>query len=217
MNRIREKWHNLDSSEEIHPNFRETKIQFILTSLCLEDCVLFLSGRLCTLSLFGTIPRVSILCVLSGWSNTSDIEWSAINVKSTRPLASKKERKTKQNKKQVLDVYTVMDPWIWVCHLRKYATKDFVRDRFSRSSCGIRKPRLWNPEYSSRNPESGYPTNVWIRKLSSSDKKIRNYLKSGIHNVESRIQDCLGFPYIRRIAYIRSFLAKVRPQHDLYQ
>ena len=41
---------------------------------------------------------------------------------------------------------------------------------------------LWNPEYSSRNPES---TGI-------------QYLESGIHSVECRIQDCPGFFYMGR-------------------
>ena len=47
---------------------------------------------------------------------------------------------------------------------------------------GIRNPDFWNPEYSSRNPES----------------TGTQYLESGIHSVECRIQDCLGFFYMGR-------------------
>ena len=36
------------------------------------------------------------------------------------------------------------------------------------------------------------PTNDWMRNPSTTDKE------SGMHSVESRIQDCLGFPYIGR-------------------
>ena len=51
-------------------------------------------------------------------------------------------------------------------------------------------PRLWNPEYSSRNPESHQlesriqvpPTKTGIQ-----------YLESGIQGVESSIQGCLEF------------------------
>ena len=44
---------------------------------------------------------------------------------------------------------------------------------------GIRIPHNWN--------------------LSSTDKESRiQYLGSGIHGVESRIQDCLGFTYMRQ-------------------
>ena len=43
--------------------------------------------------------------------------------------------------------------------------------------------KLRNPEYTSRNPES---------------HQRFQYLESGIHFVESRIQDCLGLPYMGR-------------------
>ena len=47
---------------------------------------------------------------------------------------------------------------------------------------GIRNPDFWNPQYSSRNPES---TGI-------------QYLESGIRSVECRIQDCPGFFYMGR-------------------
>ena len=47
-------------------------------------------------------------------------------------------------------------------------------------------PGFWNPE--SQNPESR------IQNPSFTDK----YLESGIHSVESRIQDCPGLPYMGR-------------------
>ena len=54
-------------------------------------------------------------------------------------------------------------------------------------SCGIRNPGLWNPECSSRNPESKFHR-----------KAIRNPGQEfATHFVESRIQDCLGFSYTR--------------------
>ena len=49
-------------------------------------------------------------------------------------------------------------------------------------ACRIRNPGLWNPENRSENPES------WALE---SGIQIR---ESGIHGVEFRIQDCLGFP-----------------------
>ena len=51
-------------------------------------------------------------------------------------------------------------------------------------ACGIRNPGLWNPEYSSRNPEVPVTKTQIV------------YLESEIHGVESTIQDRLGFPYI---------------------
>ena len=57
-------------------------------------------------------------------------------------------------------------------------------------ACGIRNPRLWNPDYCSRNP-----TNDWNpeSRIQVPLKKTGiQYLQSGIHGVESRIQECLG-------------------------
>ena len=52
--------------------------------------------------------------------------------------------------------------------------------------------RFWNPEYSSRNSQSQSRNHVLL-----TNTGIR-YLESGIHSVESRIQDCPGFPYMGR-------------------
>ena len=51
---------------------------------------------------------------------------------------------------------------------------------------GIQNPGPWNLEYSCRNPESG---------IQDSTEKD---LESGIHGVDSKIQDYLGFSYIGR-------------------
>ena len=58
-------------------------------------------------------------------------------------------------------------------------------------TCGIRNPGLWNPEYSSRNPKSylGLESRIQVPLTKTGLK----YLESGIHGVESRIQDRLGF------------------------
>ena len=63
--------------------------------------------------------------------------------------------------------------------------------------CGIRYPGLWNPEYSSKNPESyqGLESRFQVPLTNTGIQ----YLESEIHGVESRIQDCLGFPYMRQI------------------
>ena len=53
-------------------------------------------------------------------------------------------------------------------------------------------PRFWNPEYNSRNPESHSRLVVLL-----TNSGIQ-YLQSGIHGLESRIQDCPGFSYTRR-------------------
>ena len=69
---------------------------------------------------------------------------------------------------------------------------------------GIRNPAnfcLWNPgswalESGIQFKESGILLTIGIQNPSSTDKDSRiQYLESGIQDVESRIQDCLGFPY----------------------
>ena len=60
---------------------------------------------------------------------------------------------------------------------------------------------LWNPqswalESRIQFKESGILLTIEIQNPSSTDKDSRiQYLESGIQDVESRIQDCLGFPY----------------------
>jgi len=54
--------------------------------------------------------------------------------------------------------------------------------------CGIQNPGLWNPKYRSRNPGSHLKIGIWT--LNSTDKESRTeYLESGIHGMESRIQE----------------------------
>ena len=61
----------------------------------------------------------------------------------------------------------------------------------------IPNPRLWKPE-------SGIPLKSEIRNPSSTDRKLGiQYLESGIHIVESRIQDSLGLPHL--YYYMRNF------------
>ena len=55
----------------------------------------------------------------------------------------------------------------------------------------------WNLE--SWTLESGILSTIEIRNPSPTEKESRiDYLESGIHGVEPRIQTCLGFPYIGR-------------------
>ena len=60
----------------------------------------------------------------------------------------------------------------------------------------------WNPGLGIRNTAQGIPNliislTIGIRNLIFTDKESRiQNLESGIHCVESRIQDCLGFPYM---------------------
>ena len=53
-----------------------------------------------------------------------------------------------------------------------------------------------NPEYHSRNPESHERLKSRIQVLLTNTGI--QYQESGIHGVESRIQDCPGFPYMGR-------------------
>ena len=73
---------------------------------------------------------------------------------------------------------------------------DTKRTFFIASCKEIRNPGLWNPEYSSRNPEAHWRLEFRIQ-IPLTKTGIQ-YLKSGIHGVESRIQDCLGIPYMER-------------------
>ena len=57
------------------------------------------------------------------------------------------------------------------------------------------KPCTWKSGIQLK--KSGIPITIEIRNPSPTNKESEIYcLESGIHSVESRIQDCLGFPYI---------------------
>ena len=57
----------------------------------------------------------------------------------------------------------------------------------------------WTLESGIQLKESGILSTIEIRNPSPTEKESRiEYLESGIHGVESRIQTCLGFPYIGR-------------------
>ena len=60
-----------------------------------------------------------------------------------------------------------------------------IREIFA---CGIQNPGLWNPEYSSKKK---FTLKSWIQMQAPLTKN----LGSRIHGVESKNQDCLGFPY----------------------
>ena len=57
--------------------------------------------------------------------------------------------------------------------------------------CGNRNPRLWHPEFSSRNLEN--PTNNTLLGCTVLDSTVK---ESRIQYLTSRIQDCLGLPYM---------------------
>lgn len=71
--------------------------------------------------------------------------------------------------------------------IQQFAPVGESRYRIGNFSGGIPNPDLWNPEYGVKNPD---PNKDW-----NPESKIQ-YLKSGIHGVESRFQDCLGFAYM---------------------
>ena len=62
--------------------------------------------------------------------------------------------------------------------------------------------RIWNQEYTVRNPESKTVLDSWNAEYKSRNPEPHYWLESGIQylecwiqGVESRIQDCLGFPF----------------------
>ena len=66
-----------------------------------------------------------------------------------------------------------------------------IRDLWIQSSS---KSLSWNLESGAL--ESGIPLTIGIRNPSFTEKESGiQFLESGIHGVESRIQDCPGFPY----------------------
>ena len=61
---------------------------------------------------------------------------------------------------------------------------------------GFRNPESSALEYRIQPKESGIPLKIEIGNSIFTDKV---YFESGIHSVESRIQYCVGFPYIGRL------------------
>ena len=92
-----------------------------------------------------------------------------------------------------------------------YETLFWVPLRFLFASCkGIRNPGnfcLWNSESwvlesGMQLKKSGIPLTIKMRNPRSTGKESKiQYLESGIHVVEPRIQDGLGFPYKGRFLY----------------
>ena len=70
----------------------------------------------------------------------------------------------------------------------------------------IRNPELWDPEYSSRNPESylrlesreNHSLFVGIQNLSYTDKDWNSVRRMRNPRLGSRFQNCLGLPYLGR-------------------
>ena len=62
--------------------------------------------------------------------------------------------------------------------------------------------------------ESGIPLRIGIQNQSSTEKHWNpfQYLESGIHGVESRIQDCLGFSYTKTNCYFHERKGMINTQ-----
>ena len=78
-------------------------------------------------------------------------------------------------------------------------------------------PKSWALESGILLKESGIPQKSGIHNPNSTDKDRNPPLLSGIHSVESRIQDCPGFPYVGRqevVGLKRPTIREKPPQSD---
>ena len=101
---------------------------------------------------------------------------------------------------------------MWLGNLEHEMLPSFTSSSPHVRECGFRNPRnfcWWNPESGKLLVESGI-LGFGIRNPSKDlnpESKVPltktgiQYLQSVIHGVESRIQDCLGFPYIGRSSW----------------
>ena len=101
---------------------------------------------------------------------------------------------------------------MWLGKLKHEKFPSFTSSSPNVRECGFRNPRnfcWWNPESGKLLVESGI-LGFGIRNPSKDlnpESKVPltktgiQYLESVIHGVESRIQDCLGFPYMRRSSW----------------
>ena len=81
---------------------------------------------------------------------------------------------------------------IWLSYRPLNRNPDPESAKFLLVESGILGFGIWNTAQGIRNLKAIFG----IRKLSSRSQ----YLESGLHGVESRIQDCLGFPYMGRLS-----------------
>ena len=95
---------------------------------------------------------------------------------------------------------------MWLGNLEHEQFPSFTSSSPRVRECGFQNPRnfcWWNPESGQLLVESGI-LGFGIRNPFKSSIQVPltkteiHYLESVIHGVESRIQDCLGFPYIGR-------------------
>ena len=83
----------------------------------------------------------------------------------------------------------------------------------TKASAHVRESGFWNPwnfclwnleswvlECGVQPNESGILLRIGVQSKVPLEKTGKKCLESGIHGLESRIQDCLGFPYMRRKA-----------------
>ena len=83
----------------------------------------------------------------------------------------------------------------------------------TKASAHVRESGFWNPwnfclcnleswvlECGVQLNESGILLRIGVQSKVPLEKTGKKCLESGIHGLESRIQDCLGFPYMRRKA-----------------
>ena len=98
---------------------------------------------------------------------------------------------------------------MWLGNLEHEQFPSFTSSSPRVRECGFQNPRnfcWWNPESGQLLVESGIP-GFGIRNPFKSSIQVPltkteiQYLESVIHGVESRIQDCLGFPYIGRSSW----------------
>ena len=97
--------------------------------------------------------------------------------------------------------------WLWSTWLLLKRLLTIYNKMLTKASAHVRESGFWNPwhfclwnleswalECGIKLDESGIQSNFQLEKTG-----VR-CLESGIHGVESRIQDCLGFPYMKRKA-----------------
>ena len=140
----------------------------------------------------------------------TNTQWDFLKVNKNSPI--EKLNNPKDWKLKLLISPYVTDSGFWnpenfcLCNQERIRnpTKDWNRSEIQvpltknqESSTWNPESWVWNPEYSSRNPESHLRLESEIQ-VPLTKKYGIQYLESGIHSVESRIQYCLQFPYMGR-------------------
>ena len=105
--------------------------------------------------------------------------------------------------------------WLWSTWLLHWCQR-IIDDNYKmlkKASARVRESGFWNPwnfclwnleswvlECGVQLNESGILLKIGVQSKVPLEKTGKKCLESGIHGLESRIQDCLGFPYMRRKA-----------------